>query len=189
MSARGPDLPQRPPWHWCGALPEGMAVPRPRNPLVQRGAEQRWTRAVWAAATPATAFAWLCQLRVAPYSYDLLDNGGRRSPRARNPELLAVRTGDPVMTIFTTTAVEPGRSIAVRMNPGVATLLFGAIELRYTTIPAGAGVWLLAEMLVPPTPGPFGRVRRTILAWGDFVMMRKQLLVLAHLAAAEDAAT
>ena len=60
----------------------------------------RLDRAISIAAPTAMVFAWLCQLRIAPYSYDLLDNTGRRSPRTRCAALTDLAVGQPFVRIF-----------------------------------------------------------------------------------------
>src|SRR5262245_29088368 len=57
-------------------------------------------RAVNIEASASVIFRWLCQLKVAPYSYDLLDNQGRQSPRRLIEGLEQLEVGQKVMTIF-----------------------------------------------------------------------------------------
>lgn len=162
------------------------------NPPDHRPAadERLLTRAVTSGATPATLFLWLCQLRRAPYSHDWIDNFGRRSPRRPDPALQDLRVGQRFMTIFTLTDFVPGESVTLRINPGWPTRTFGAITLKYEVGGVDRGrSQLRAAMWVPPIGRWLGSERRYLLAWGDLIMMRKQLIVLSRLAEATDATT
>jgi hypothetical protein len=134
----------------------------------------RADRAISIAAPPATVFAWLCQLRVAPYSYDLLDNFGRRSPRTRDPGLARLEVGQRFMTIFALRSFVDGERITLRTK-GVA--------VTYAVRPEGAGSRLRVRVWFG---GP--RLLARALALGDSVMMRKQLRTLKELAEREAAA-
>jgi len=140
-------------------------------------------RAVTVEAPAPVVFRWLCQLRVAPYSYDLLDNGGRRSPRELTPGLDELVVGQRFM-IFTLAGFDPGRQITLRILPGRPRRLFGDLAVSYTVVPDGETRCRLVVKLRVDLPGDrlVARFRRTFLAWGDLVMMRKQLLTLKELA-------
>jgi hypothetical protein len=141
-------------------------------------------RGVTVAAPGALVFRWICQLRAAPYSYDWLDNGGRRSPQALTPGLDELAVGQTVMTIFEVIAFEPGRSLTVvnRVRRG-ARSLFGEVWVSYLVRPApGSACRLLAKLLVRYPPTVAGAFMRRVLPLGDLVMMRRQLLTLKRLA-------
>ena len=143
----------------------------------------RLFRAVDVAAPTSIVFRWLCQLRAAPYSYDLLDNAGRRSPQMLTPGLERLQAGQRFMRIFRLVDFEPGRSITVRSRGSV----FGEVLVTYRVREdGGGGSRLVAKLLVVSPPGPLGSMpARALLAAGDLVMMRRQLLNLARLAERE----
>ena len=144
------------------------------------GASMTLFRAVDAAAPAEDVFRWLCQLRAAPYSYDRLDNGGRRSPQALTPGLERLEVGQRMMSIFRLAAFEPGTSITARSSG----TMFGEVAITYRVRDTAAGrSRLVAKVLAePPIRGPFGWPMRALLAPGDLIMMRRQLLNLAALA-------
>lgn len=94
-------------------------------------------RAVDVAAPPAVVFRWRCQLKVAPYSYDLLDNLGRRSPRELTPGVERLERGQRFL-IFELVDFEPGRQLTGTSLPG-PTRVFGPIAGTYLVEPAGTG--------------------------------------------------
>ena len=141
-------------------------------------------RGVTVAAPAARTFRWLCQLRVAPYSYDWIDNFGRESPRRLIPGLDDLAVGQDVMRIFTLVDFVPGRHITLRVKPGSAgEQAFGDVVCTYLVEPSGVGSCrLLVKLVVRHPPGLTGLFMRWFLPWGDLVMMRRQLLNLKALA-------
>lgn len=145
-------------------------------------ADEAYLRAVAVRAPAAIAFRWLCQLRVAPYSYDALDNGFRRSPRRLTPGLEQLEAGQRFMQIFELLAFTPGRDLTLRIHDPRARALFGEVVLTYAALPTGSDrCRLCCKLLVRYPRGP-ARVMRLVLPWGDLFMMRKQLLTLRALA-------
>jgi hypothetical protein len=67
-------------------------------------------RAIEIEREPDAIWPWLAQLRIAPYSYDWLDNGFRRSPQ-RLVDAPPLAVGDPLMVWLRVVDVEPGTSM------------------------------------------------------------------------------
>jgi hypothetical protein len=162
-----------------GATAAERAAPLPCDELVA-GDVMVLNRALDVAAPAAVTFRWLCQLRVAPYSYDLLDNGGRRSPRTLTPGLDRLALGQPMCRIFTLDSFEPGSSLTLRLTSARARRAFGDVAITYAVVPTGPATSRIVARVRAAGLDP---VRRRALAWGDLIMMRKQLRTFAALAA------
>lgn len=147
----------------------------------------RLVRAVDVPAPRDVAFGWLCQLRLAPYSYDLLDNGGRRSPRSRTVDPSELTPGTTMMRIFALTSVAPGAHLTMRIVDPRALAVFGPVTVTYAVHDDGPGRsrYVAVLRIGSRRQGRLVRAGRALLAWGDLVMMRKQLLTLAALAGRE----
>lgn len=123
-------------------------------------------------------------MRAAPYSYDWIDNGGRRSPRTLTPGLEELAIGQTFMTIFELASFAQNEHITLRTRAGgPLARAFGDIVCTYRVVPlAGDRCRLLVKLHVRYPRGLYGAVLRALLPWGDLVMMRRQLLNLKALA-------
>jgi hypothetical protein len=136
-------------------------------------------RAVDVAAPSGLVFRWLCQLRLAPYSYDWVDNLGRRSPRRLIDGLDHLEVGQRFMSIFGLGSFEEGRSITLDSS----TAVFGRVAGTYLVTPVDSDhSRLVAKLAFTAPSGALGPIVRGVLPAGDLIMMRKQLLTLKALA-------
>lgn len=135
-------------------------------------------------APAPTIFRWLCQMRVAPYSYDLIDNFGRQSPRKLVPGTDDLEIGQGIMEIFVLAGFERDRQLTIRMKVrSRASRTFGDIAVTYLIVPLGEDSCRLVVKLVAKYPPGFkGRIMSALLPWGDLIMMRRQLLNFKNLA-------
>src|SRR5919197_464770 len=97
-----------------GATPAEQSLAFPCDSYLAT-AEHAYFRAVDVRTPAAVLFRWLCQLKVAPYSYDLLDNFGRRSPRRLTPGLERLAVGERFMTIFELVDFAEDEQLTLRM--------------------------------------------------------------------------
>jgi hypothetical protein len=143
----------------------------------------RWTRGVTSRTDPAQLWRRLTQLTVAPYSYDLIDNRGRRSPRELTAGADDLHVGQRLLVLFVIDSFATGEHLTLRLRrPGRG--IAGEFAITYTVRPDGPGrTRLVATVVVDGTRGTVGTLARHVLAWGDLVMMRRQLTRLADLAA------
>ena len=139
-------------------------------------------RAVSVDAPPRVVFRWLCQLRATPYSYDWLDNLGRRSPQALTPGLERLEVGQTFMTMFELVEFELDKHLTLLARR--FRWVFGEVCVTYMVAPAGEEGCRLVVKLVGRYPhGAAGRLLlQPTLPWLDLFMMRRQLLNLKELA-------
>ncbi len=161
-----------------GATAEEVARRYPSDELLPDGVAM--TRAISVAAPPELTWRWLCQIAVAPYSYDWIDNLGRRSPQTLTPDADQLALGQTMAFVFELVSFD-----APRQWTGLTTergrRLLGPVAMTYAAEPDGTGSRIVGR-LVAGTNGPLSRVRAHALAWGDLVMMRRQFLNLKELA-------
>ena len=165
--------------HW-GATPDEIHGEVVGDDLVP-DARLVATRAITLAAPPGSVFPWLRQMgfgRAGWYSYDLLDNLGRRSADRVHPEWQQVRAGDPVPAgpvDFEAVVVDEPGAFVIRVRPPSRI----GFSLAYDLRPVTGGTRLVTRVRAR-VDVPGGRaVERLVLGPGDGVMVRRQLLHLA----------
>jgi hypothetical protein len=168
------------PSNW-GATDAEMRADYPCDDL-EFAHDETFFRALDVAAPPALVYRWLCQLRVAPYSYDWLDNFGRRSPPRLIPGLDALAVGQRVMIVFRIDRFSAGRSITVRLSSRLGRTLMGDLAGTYEVRPAAGGCRLVAKVFVSYPRGNYGRFLRVLMPHADLFMFRKQLTTLRRYA-------
>ncbi|SED43232.1 hypothetical protein SAMN05428945_4875 [Streptomyces sp. 2224.1] len=162
-----------------GATATEQGARYPCDPLVA-GPAEGWVRALDVAAPPGLVFRWLRQLTLAPYSYDWIDFRGRKSPRTLVQGLPELALGQPFL-VFEIAGFETGTHIT-GVLPAQLAERHGQMAVSYTLTPLGEGCRLVVKVAAE-AEGPLPRrLRRRLLAWGDLIMMRKQLLTLKKLA-------
>jgi hypothetical protein len=144
----------------------------PCDDFARPPAQPLW-RGVHVAAPAAAVWPWVAQVRLAPYSYDWIDNRGRRSPQA------LAGLPEPVAGEKFTTAGGRARGRIVSVDPGrqLTGTIMGAL-MSYVLVPQRDGTTRLLLKVVMRTP----RWAAPALSAGDLVMARRQLLNLKRLA-------
>lgn len=140
-------------------------------------------RALEVMAPQEIVYRWLCQIRVAPYSYDWFDNFGRPSPRQLTPGLGRLAVGQPLLVMFRIVEFEENEHITV-LGETYEWLAGQKMAMTYRVVPCTASSCRIVTKLVAHHgPDTFvNRLRREYAPIGELPLMRKQLLSMKRLA-------
>jgi hypothetical protein len=155
-----------------GVSDSEVARSYPCDEFVVAPAWQAW-RGVDVAAPAAAVWPWVAQVRLAPYSYDWIDNRGRRSPREL-AGLAEPRVGERFTSVGGRAL---GRIVSVETGKQLTGTIMGAF-MSYVLVPEEHDSTRLLLKVVMRTT----RVKALGLSVGDLVMARRQLLNLKRLA-------
>jgi hypothetical protein len=133
---------------------------------------QLW-RGVTVQVPPDRVWPWVVQIRLGPYSYDWIDNRGRRSPH-RLCDIREPVPGDPFTSALG--GRDLGRILAVTTGEALTAKIMGTV-MSYVLVPVDSKTRLLLKVVASR-----GGVGAQLLSIGDLIMARRQLLNLAHLA-------
>jgi len=143
----------------------------PCDEFVSNPVLQAW-RGITVRSESEHVWSWVKQIQLAPYSYDWIDNLGRRSPQQLRATPDPV-PGDPFMRGLG--GIPFGRVIAVTPGEHLTGRILGA-TMSYVLVPVGPFTRLLLKVVTSR-----GRWTAPVLSAGDFVMARRQLMNLARL--------
>lgn len=157
-------------------------------------------RAIAVQAPAHILFRWLCQLKVASYSYDSIDKlervffkGQERIPNAYSPQELTPGTEtlapeQRFMGVFKLVEFEQNRHLTIILDSPLAIAIFGDIAASYVIFPlTDKFCRLVLKGHVRYPRNSFWAWIRWVEPWGDLLMMRKQFFRLKHLAENEAA--
>jgi len=168
-------------WATWGTTPAERALSLPCDRYLP-DADGVYFRAVEVCAPASRLFRWLCQLRVAPYSYDWIDHLGQHSPRKLIAGLENLELGQHFL-IFQLVDFEQDRHLTGLVTSRQVKSLYGEIAGSYFIVPqTDQSCRLIVKLRIIYPKNAWGALMRLVLPAGDLVMMRKQLLNLKSLA-------
>ena len=144
------------------------------------------TRAITISAPPAEVFPWIRQMgfgRAGWYSYDIVDNLGRRSAKTIKPQWQEVHTGDAIPggpIDFYADLVNAPRTLVMSLRGQGRIAKRICFSLAYELHDHPTGTRLVARVRARTNLPLGGLMARYLLGPGDGIMLRKQLRNIAR---------
>ncbi len=140
------------------------------------------TRAITVDGPPERAFAWLAQMgtgRAGWYSYDLIDNFGRRSARHIDETWAVTTSCDQVPAgpiTFVVASIDAPSSLVLALRQRRVAGHTVSFTLAYDLQPTPGNRTRVVSRARALIDGPLSRLLHPVLEFGDGLMVRRQLV-------------